>query len=99
MGRCDEVVVEEISSQRVTIFRKDKDECRIGTIVIRGSTNTFMDDAERTIQDAINTVKCLIRDPRALPGAGAFEIVFSIISQIRSIWQQRSRTTQRQSQD
>lgn len=75
MGRCDEVSVEEISSQKVTIFKKDKDECRIGTIVIRGSTNTFMDDVERTTQDAINTVKCLIRDQRVLPGAGAFEIV------------------------
>lgn len=76
IGRCDEVAVEEISSQKVTIFRRDKDECRVGTIIIRASTNTLMDDVERTVNDCINTVKCIIRDPRFLPGAGAIEIVY-----------------------
>lgn len=34
-----------------------------------------MDDAERTINDCVNTVKCTIKDKRFLPGAGAIEIV------------------------
>ena len=74
IGHCDEVIVEEISSLKVTIFRRDKEECRVGTLVIRGSTNTLMEDVERTINDCVNTVKCIIRDQRFLPGAGATEI-------------------------
>lgn len=57
------------------ILRSNKEECRVGTIIVRGSTNTLMDDVERTINDCINTVKCIIRDNRFLPGAGAIEIV------------------------
>ncbi len=82
MGRCDEVMVEEISSQKVTIFRREKEDCRVGTIVVRGSTSTFMEDVERTINDCVNTVKCIIRDQRFLPGAGAIEI--HLASQIQS---------------
>jgi len=82
MGRCDEVKVEEISSTKVTIFKNDREECRVATIVVRGSTTTFMDDVERTIADCVNTVKCIIRDQRFLPGAGAAEI--HLASQIQS---------------
>ena len=73
-GRCDEVSVEEISSQKVTIFRNDRAECRVATLIVRGSTNTFMDDIERTISNCVNIVKCITRDPRFLPGAGAIDI-------------------------
>ena len=33
-----------------------------------------MDDLERTVDDGINTFKCLTRDERFVPGAGATEI-------------------------
>ena len=75
VGRCDEVKVMEISSQKVTIFKREKDECRMATIIVRASTNSLMDDAERTINDCVNTMKCVLKDPRFLPGAGAIEIV------------------------
>ena len=73
-GHCDEVTVEEISSQKVTIMRNDKKECRVATLMIRGSTTTFMDDVERAINDCVNTVKCITRDQRFLPGAGGIDI-------------------------
>lgn len=47
----------------------------MATIIVRASTNSLMDDAERTINDCVNTMKCMIRDKRFLPGAGAIEIV------------------------
>ena len=34
----------------------------------------MLDDAERTIEDGVNAVKSLTRDPRLVPGAGATEI-------------------------
>ena len=33
-----------------------------------------MDDIERTVDDGINTFKCLTKDARFVPGAGATEI-------------------------
>ena len=33
-----------------------------------------MDDLERTVNDGINTFKCLTKDARFVPGAGATEI-------------------------
>lgn len=77
IGRCDEVSVEEISSQKATIFRNDRKECRVASLIVRGSTNTFMDDIERAISDCVNTIKCITRDPRFLPGAGAIDILLA----------------------
>jgi T-complex protein 1 subunit theta len=74
IGHADEVSVQEISSNKVTIFRRDEEENKMATIILRGSTNTLLDDAERAVDDGVNTVKSLVKDNRMLPGGGATEI-------------------------
>jgi len=38
MGTCDEVFVNEIGSTKVTIIKKETEDCRLSTIVLRGAT-------------------------------------------------------------
>lgn len=74
MGYADEVSFQEISSTWCTIFRNDREENKMATIVLRGSTTAQLDDIERAIDNGVNSVKSLIRDSRLLPGAGATEM-------------------------
>lgn len=74
LGRADEVSFREISSRWCTVFRRDEDENKMATIVLRGATNAMLEDTERAVDNGVNTVKTLIKDGRMCPGAGATEI-------------------------
>merc|ERR1711915_174297 len=78
-GYCDKVFLDEVGDTPVTIFRQEGAESRIATIVIRGSTENYMDDIERAVDDAVNTFKGLCRDGRCIAGAGSSEVELSRI--------------------
>ncbi|GLT76152.1 hypothetical protein SLA2020_478280 [Shorea laevis] len=74
LGYVDLVSVEEIGGARVTVVRSEEGGNRVSTVVLRGSTDSILDDLERAVDDGVNTYKAMCRDSRMVPGAAATEI-------------------------
>lgn len=83
MGSIDVVETLEIGGDRVTVFRQENEQTRTATLVLRGATQNHLDDVERAIDDGVNVVKAITRDPRLIPGAGATEM--QLIERIKSL--------------
>ena len=82
MGYCGVIETVEIGGDRVTVFRQEENEVtKTATIVLRGATQNSLDDIERSIDDAVNTVKQLVLDGRMVPGAGATELALAAFIQ------------------
>ncbi|KAG2686313.1 hypothetical protein I3760_09G001300 [Carya illinoinensis] len=74
LGHVDSITVEEIGGVRVTIAKNEEGGNSVATVVLRGSTDSILDDLERAIDDGVNTYKAMCRDSRIVPGAAATEI-------------------------
>ncbi|KAL2455427.1 T-complex protein 1 subunit theta [Forsythia ovata] len=82
LGYIDSISVEEIGGIRVTVVKNEQGGNSVSTIVLRGSTDSILDDLERAVDDGVNTYKLkfpdqengLAEDSRIIPGAAATEI-------------------------
>jgi T-complex protein 1 subunit theta len=78
LGFINEAYFTEIGETNCVVMKQVEDDSRLATIVIRGATDTYMDDIERAIDDGVNTYKALSRDNSLVVGGGAAEIDMSI---------------------
>jgi len=74
IGTADKAYVKEIGNQKVVVFERSSDDCKLATIVLRGSSTNLLDDVERAIDDGVCAYRNLCRDGRFVYGAGATEI-------------------------
>ncbi|XP_071644495.1 T-complex protein 1 subunit theta [Temnothorax longispinosus] len=74
LGYADTVYIDELGDTILVVFKLEGKESRVSTVLVRGSTENYMDDIERAIDDGVNTFKGTTRDGRFVPGAGATEI-------------------------
>ncbi len=75
VGTSDDVAVEEIASEKLVVFKRNTADCKLSTIVLRGSTTNILEDIERAIDDGVHVFRSLLRYPEFVPGAGSTEIV------------------------
>merc|ERR1712190_671073 len=64
--------VEEISSEKLTIIRSR--DTKVTTVVLRSASPNVLDELQKAIDNAVNVMRCVVRDPGFVPGAGATEI-------------------------
>ena len=57
LGYVDKAYTDELGDTNIVVFSLDSTESPISTVVVRGSTDNYMDDIERAIDDGVNTFK------------------------------------------
>ncbi|KAK6590044.1 TCP cpn60 chaperonin family [Cryptosporidium xiaoi] len=75
-GTCSEFEEVQIGSERYNIF-KDCPKTKSSTIIIRGGAQQFIDEAERSLNDAIMIVRRAMKSSYIVPGGGAVEMAVS----------------------
>ena len=76
LGTCGLFEEKSIGAERYNIFEKCF-EARTSTIILRGGAEQFIEEAERSIHDAVMVVKRAIKATAIVPGAGAIEMQLS----------------------
>lgn len=85
IGYCKHAYVREIGDSNIVVFEQgykfnysESQETSVSTIVIRGSSESVLDDTERAINDGVNAYKTIMMNPKVIPGAGASEIEIAV---------------------
>ncbi|PUA33253.1 MAG: thermosome subunit [Zestosphaera tikiterensis] len=77
LGYAELVEERRVGNEKMTFVEGCKNP-RAVTILIRGSSDMVIDDAERSFNDALHAVRNILRDPKIVPGGGATEVELAL---------------------
>ncbi|BAM41377.1 T-complex protein 1 subunit [Theileria orientalis strain Shintoku] len=73
-GRCDTFEEVQVGGERYNVFTGSTGTC---TIILRGGAQQFIEESERSLNDALMIVKRATKSNSVLPGAGSTEMLLS----------------------
>merc|ERR1719453_1054081 len=76
MGACDTFEEQQVGDERYNIF-KGCPATKTATIVLRGGAEQFIEEAERSLHDAIMIVRRTLQHNVVVPGGGAIDMELS----------------------
>lgn len=77
LGHADQISQERVADDEMIYIRGTKVRSS-GTIVLRGPSCYYLDEAHRTITDCLNAVKRVLESGSVVPGGGCVEAAVSI---------------------
>ncbi|KDD74878.1 heat shock protein 60 Hsp60 [Helicosporidium sp. ATCC 50920] len=77
LGRAEEVVEERISDSDVLAIRRPLNT-RAVTVLLRGANDYLLDEVDRSLHDALCTVKRVLESGAVVPGGGCVEASLSV---------------------
>lgn len=77
LGYADSIEVDEIGSTKCIVIKRESEENKLATVLIRGTSSNFLDNIEKVVEDGVWLFKNLCRNNLFVAGAGAFETYLS----------------------
>uniref|UniRef100_A0A6S8GTD6 T-complex protein 1 subunit eta n=1 Tax=Dunaliella tertiolecta TaxID=3047 RepID=A0A6S8GTD6_DUNTE len=76
LGTCSSFEERQVGAERYNMFMGCP-QARTATIVLRGGSEQFIDEADRSLHDAIMIVRRALKHAEVVPGGGAIEMELS----------------------
>lgn len=76
LGQCGRFEERQLGKERYNVFTGCP-QAKSATIIVRGGSDQFLEESERSLHDAIMIVRRAIKHPTAVPGGGAIEMDLS----------------------
>jgi thermosome len=73
LGLCEVVEERRIGNDKMVFVERCRNP-KAATILLRGANDMLLDEVERSINDGLNTIRNILRDPKIVFGGGATEI-------------------------
>ncbi|MCX8168150.1 MAG: thermosome subunit alpha [Ignisphaera sp.] len=73
LGICEVVEERRVGNDKMVFVERCRNP-RAVTILLRGANDMLLDEVERSINDGLNTIRNILRDPKIVFGGGAAEI-------------------------
>ena len=76
LGRCSRFEERQVGADRFNVF-SGCPAARTATIVLRGGAEQFIEEAERSLHDALQIVRRAVKNADVVPGGGAIDMAVS----------------------